>query len=143
MHCRADRCNGPQRDADHRRSRRRMQRTCRAHLPRRKQMRAANRATRSGGQASAQCQRRTLCLPPGGGPMPIYRLVERETFDPEVVTLLCEVFEDVLNTLGLVDRLDPLTELVAEKIIELAHSGQRDRKRLKQLTLEAFQGRKA
>jgi len=75
--------------------------------------------------------------------MPIYRRVERETFDPEVVMLLCEVFEDVLNTLGLVDRLDPLTELVAEKIIELAHSGQRDRKRLKQLTLEAFQGRKA
>jgi len=75
--------------------------------------------------------------------MPIYRLVERETFDPEVVTLLCEVFEDVLNTLGLVDRLDPLTELVAEKIIELAHSGQRDRKRLKQLTLAAFQGREA
>jgi hypothetical protein len=43
--------------------------------------------------------------------MPIYRLLERESFDPEVVALLCEVFEDVLATLGLVDRLDPVTEL--------------------------------
>ena len=60
-------------------------------------------------------------LTPGRGPMPIYRLLERESFDPEVVALLCEVFEDVLATLGLVDRLDPV----------------------KELTLEAFQGRKA
>jgi hypothetical protein len=75
--------------------------------------------------------------------MPIYRLLERESFDPEVVPLLCEVFEDVLATLGLVDRLDPVTELVAEKIIELAKAGERDPARLKELTLEAFQGRKA
>ena len=75
--------------------------------------------------------------------MPIYRLLERESFDPEVVALLCGVFEDVLATLGLVDRLDPVTELVAEKIIELAKAGERDPARLKGLTLEAFQGRKA
>jgi len=75
--------------------------------------------------------------------MPIYRLLERESFDPEVVALLCEVFEDVLATLGLVDRLDPVTELVAEKIIELAKAGERDPARLKELALEAFQGRKA
>ena len=75
--------------------------------------------------------------------MPIYRLLEYETFDPEVVALLCEVFEDVLDTLDLADRVDPVTELVAEKIIELARTGERDRDRLKELTLEAFQGRKA
>ena len=73
--------------------------------------------------------------------MPIYRLLERETFDPAVATLLGEVFEDVLRTLGLVNRVDPVTELVAEKIIDLAHAGERDRDRLKQLTLEAFENR--
>ena len=70
--------------------------------------------------------------------MPIYRLLQRELFEPEVNTLLGEVFKDVLTTLGLVNRVDPVTELVAEKIIELARAGERDPDRLKQLTLEAF-----
>ena len=67
--------------------------------------------------------------------------LERETFDPEVVALLCEACEDVLDTLGLADRVEVVTELVAEKIIKLAHAGERDRDRLKQLTLEAFEDR--
>jgi hypothetical protein len=71
--------------------------------------------------------------------MPIYRLLQRELFEPEVNTLLVEVFEDVLTALGLVQRVDSVTELVAEKIIELAHAGERDPDRLRQLTLEAFQ----
>jgi len=71
--------------------------------------------------------------------MPIYRLLQRELFEPEVNTLLGEVFKDVLTTLGLVHRVDSVTELVAEKIIELAHAGERDPDRLRQLTLEAFQ----
>ena len=73
--------------------------------------------------------------------MPIYRLLEREVFDPEVNTLLGEVFEDVLKALGLINRVDPVTELVASKIIELAQVGERDRDRLTKLTLQAFQGR--
>jgi len=73
--------------------------------------------------------------------MPIYRLLKRETFNPEVATLLGGVFEDVLRTLGLVRRVDAATELVAEKIIELARTGERDPDRLKQLTLEAFESR--
>jgi hypothetical protein len=51
-----------------------------------------------------------------------------------------EVFEDVLKTLGLVDRDDPMTTLVAHKIIELVQSGERDPVRLKQLTLAAVRG---
>ena len=49
------------------------------------------------------------------------------------------VFEDVLHTLGLIDREDPITRLVALKVIELAQTGERDPARLKQLTLEAFE----
>jgi hypothetical protein len=72
--------------------------------------------------------------------MPIYQLLEREDFDPEFVARLTEVFEDVLHTLGLVDREDPLAELVARKLIELAHNGERDLFRLKQLTIETVRG---
>jgi len=47
----------------------------------------------------------------------------------------------VLKTLGLVDRQDPLVEMIARKIIELAQTGVRDRVRLMQMTLEAFNGK--
>lgn len=45
------------------------------------------------------------------------------------------VFEDILETLGLINREDPAAILVAEKIIELAQTGVHDPIRLKQLTL--------
>jgi hypothetical protein len=51
------------------------------------------------------------------------------------------VFEDVLKTLGLVDRKDPVTELIAHRVIELVQSGERDPVRLKQLALEAIRGK--
>jgi hypothetical protein len=71
--------------------------------------------------------------------MPIYRLLEgRTSFQPEEVTTIGKVFEDVLNDLGLVDRTDPLTGMVAKKVIELAEAGVRDPVYLKRLTLQAF-----
>jgi len=44
--------------------------------------------------------------------MPIHRLIQSGVFDPEVVTMMGEVFEDVLKTLGLVDREDLSTTLI-------------------------------
>ena len=74
-----------------------------------------------------------------GSTVPIYRLLERRAFQPEEVALMCGVFEDLLQTLGLADqREDPVATLVAQKVIELAQTGMRDPIRLKQLTLEAF-----
>jgi hypothetical protein len=73
-----------------------------------------------------------------GVAVPIYRLIEKEVFEPEDVAVMCNVFEDLLQTLGLVDREDPVATLVAQKVIELAQTGERDAIRLKQLTLEAF-----
>jgi hypothetical protein len=71
--------------------------------------------------------------------MPIYRLLEREAFEPEDVALMSIVFEELLETLGLGGRRDdPEATLVAQKVIELAQTGVRDPIRLKQLTLEAF-----
>jgi hypothetical protein len=71
--------------------------------------------------------------------MPIYELLQRHgVFTPEELTVLSNVFEDVLGTLGLVDRKDPMTELVAKKVIELATAGILEPNRLKALTLEAF-----
>jgi len=52
--------------------------------------------------------------------------------------MLGKVFEDLLQTLGLVDRQDSMTEMVAKKLVELATSGIRDPARLKALTIQAF-----
>ena len=71
--------------------------------------------------------------------MPIYALLKSNgSFLPEEVAMLGNVFEDVLQTLGLVDRKDPMTEMVAKKLMELATAGMRDPARLKALTVQAF-----
>jgi hypothetical protein len=49
--------------------------------------------------------------------MPIYELLKRQgSFEPEEVAMLDKVFEDVLRTLNLARRKDPMTEMVAKKI---------------------------
>jgi hypothetical protein len=71
--------------------------------------------------------------------MPIYDLLLKHgAFAPEEVDGLGRVFEDVLQTLGLVDRHDPVTAMIAQKLVELATSGIRDPDRLKALTVQAI-----
>lgn len=71
--------------------------------------------------------------------MPIREILRRQgVFAPDEVSALTKVFEDVLEALGLVDRKDPMTEMVAKKLVELATSGIRDPDRLKGLTIQAF-----
>lgn len=45
---------------------------------------------------------------------------------PEDITRLTTAFEQALRTLGIVDRGDPLAELVARKIIDIAQTGVRE-----------------
>jgi len=56
-------------------------------------------------------------------------------FTPEDGKVLIAVFEDTLKALGLVDRDDPATHLVARKVIEAATLGQRDPERLRSCVL--------
>jgi hypothetical protein len=71
--------------------------------------------------------------------MAIYRLLRRHVFEPDDVRLLAAVYEDVLNIVGLVDRKDPLAELIARRVIQLAQAGDRDPQSLKDLVLEGVQ----
>jgi hypothetical protein len=63
--------------------------------------------------------------------MPIYKMLEKQTYGPEEILILSAAFEEALRSLGLTDRSDPVTELVAKKIIELANRGERDPLRLR------------
>lgn len=58
--------------------------------------------------------------------MAIYRLLERSSFGPRDVERMIAAYEDALRVLHLVNRTDPVTEIVAKKIIEVARTGERD-----------------
>jgi hypothetical protein len=71
--------------------------------------------------------------------VPIYALLKSNgSFEPEEVAVLGKVFNEVLQTLRLVDRQDPLTTMVAKSLVEYAKAGIRDPDRLKALTVQAF-----
>jgi len=67
--------------------------------------------------------------------MAIYRLLQNSAFAPEDLAPLVAAYEDCLRTLKLSDRSDPITEIVAKKIIEIAQTGIRDSAQLGRLAL--------
>jgi hypothetical protein len=52
----------------------------------------------------------------------IYRILQNSAFEPEDVKRMTDSYEAVLRELNLVDRRDPLTEIIAPHIIELAQT---------------------
>jgi hypothetical protein len=67
--------------------------------------------------------------------MPIYRLLQYGAFEPEHIKAMSVAYEQALVDLKLVGRTDPLTELIAQKVIEFAQRGERDPIRLLQRTV--------
>jgi len=62
--------------------------------------------------------------------MPITPFLNGHIFKPEVIQAMSFAFSNACKSLKLVDKTDPLTKLVAAKIIELAESGEHDPGRL-------------
>ena len=58
--------------------------------------------------------------------MAIYRILQNSPLSPEDISRLTAAYEATLKALGLADRSDPITELVARKIIEIGQTGVRD-----------------
>jgi len=58
--------------------------------------------------------------------MAIYRLIANGTFGPEETKAMTVAYEDALVDLGLVDRDDPITEIVATAIVTVTSMGERD-----------------
>ena len=73
---------------------------------------------------------RPIELPPGlegALRLAIYRLLEKNAFfDPEAVKAMTTAYEAILRSLKLSDRSDPMTEIIAKRIIDVAKTGQRD-----------------
>jgi len=58
--------------------------------------------------------------------MPITAFLHETPFDPEATRAMGVAFESACESLGLTDRADELTGLVAREIIEAARAGERD-----------------
>jgi hypothetical protein len=48
--------------------------------------------------------------------MAIYRLIAAGSFDPEAIEVMTAAYEAALSDLHLIDRSDPITELIAATI---------------------------
>ncbi|HEV7600172.1 MAG TPA: hypothetical protein VGO49_07920 [Bradyrhizobium sp.] len=70
--------------------------------------------------------------------MPINRLLARSSSGPEEIRLLNEAYEQTLRALNLVDRNDPVTEIVAKKIIEISQTSSSDPAQISKLAIEAL-----
>jgi hypothetical protein len=72
--------------------------------------------------------------------MTIYRLSENTTFGPEEIERLVTAYKQTLRALGLKDRSDPITQLVAEKIIAVGRFGIEDPAEISKLALNELGG---
>ena len=68
--------------------------------------------------------------------MAIYRILQNAAFGPDDIDRMVAAYEATLKALGLKDRSDPITELVARKIVEISQTGVRDPQQLSQLAVE-------
>jgi hypothetical protein len=67
--------------------------------------------------------------------MAIYRLLQNSAFGQEDIDRMTSAYEDALRVLRLANRADPITEIVAKKIIEVAQTGERSAIRIRERAL--------
>ena len=70
--------------------------------------------------------------------MPITPYLAHQAFDPEIIKAMSAAFVGACEALHLKVGDDPATNLVAEKIIELAQRGVHDLDALRTMTLKEF-----
>jgi hypothetical protein len=63
--------------------------------------------------------------------------------EPEEISRVIEAYEQALHTLGVKDRDDPLTEMIAQTIIKLAQSGVQDPAQISALAIKELEIRRS
>ena len=70
--------------------------------------------------------------------MAIYRLLKETAFDADACKAMGHAYEALLADLGLSDRNDPFTEIIAKEIIRVASLGVLDASEIRARVLAAF-----
>jgi hypothetical protein len=71
--------------------------------------------------------------------MAIYRLLQNSTMEPEEIGRIKAAYEQALHILCVKDRDDPLTEMIAKKIIKIAQTGIKDPAQLSALAIRELE----
>jgi len=72
--------------------------------------------------------------------MPLMALIAGRSFDDATVASINAAYQCALVTLGIKDRTDPVTRLIAETLLAIVDGGVRDEKLLCEQTVAAFRG---
>ena len=59
--------------------------------------------------------------------MAIYRLIANGSFGPNEIEVMTVAYEGALTEISVASRDDPITELIAKAIVNVAATGERDR----------------
>ena len=65
-----------------------------------------------------------------------HHLLDGFAFGPEEIRYVAKAYDDALSALGLANRDDPATRLLAKKIIEIARTGERDPIKIRRRAIE-------
>ncbi|HEX3939779.1 MAG TPA: hypothetical protein VHX43_19940 [Xanthobacteraceae bacterium] len=74
--------------------------------------------------------------------MAIYRLIANGSFGPDEIKAMTAAYEATLVDLGLVDRDDPITEIVATAIVSITSTGEIDPLLIKDRALNTLGARR-
>jgi hypothetical protein len=75
--------------------------------------------------------------------MAIYRLIANGSFGPDEIKAMTAAYEAALVDLGLVDRDDPITEIVATAIVCITSTGELDPLLIKDRALNTLGARRS
>lgn len=70
--------------------------------------------------------------------MPLTRYLKEAVFEPKAIEIMNTAFAAVCQSLQLAHQDDPMTQIVARKVIDVARLGERNPKRIHDLVLLAL-----
>ena len=70
--------------------------------------------------------------------MAIYKLIANGSFGPDEIRIMKAAYEAALIDVGVTDRDDPITDLIAKAIVNVIASGERDPKAVMERALNAL-----
>jgi hypothetical protein len=65
-------------------------------------------------------------------------MISGRAFGPDMIEAMIAAYESALTNLGMADRNDPVTELIAKSIINVTATGERDPQKIMERALQAL-----
>ncbi len=75
--------------------------------------------------------------------MAIYKLIADGSFGPDEINVMKAAYKAALIDVGVTDRDDPITELIAKSIVNVTATGERDPKAVMERALNTLGVRRA